>query len=159
VTIFCSFIRIPESRVHRPFGQLKIQSNIETVIVGHSGPDPLQLWIPAGRQSFRDLMFVMLFPRAPSPAEGVGALEPPPGVTPDLKNPDTTVSKYNIACQVVCYMVVGASVLARTYTKIYIRPGLKVEDCESQLILLVFNVVPANQIQTHVYWVGFVLSV
>jgi len=61
----------------------------------------------------------------------VAGLPPPPGVTSDLGHAHSDIYKYNIVCQVLSYVVVGGLVLARTYTKMFLRPGFEIEDCKS----------------------------
>lgn len=73
---------------------------------------------------------IMLLSRIPSPQAKVGGLPPPPGTTVDSDHPDTNLYKYNIACQVLCYCIVGPSVLARIYTKIFIKRKVGSEDCK-----------------------------
>ena len=70
----------------------------------------------------------MLLSRASSSKEEVGGLPPPPGVSVDLSRPDTNLYKYNVACVVLCYIVVGSIVLARIYTKVFINRKVVLED-------------------------------
>lgn len=47
--------------------------------------------------------------------------------------------KYYIACPVLSYILVGTTVLARVYTKAYIKPGFEIEDCKSPAELHPFH--------------------
>ncbi|KAL9601041.1 MAG: hypothetical protein Q9179_003002 [Wetmoreana sp. 5 TL-2023] len=58
----------------------------------------------------------------------VRALPPPPGAIPDVTHPHNSVYKYNLACQVLTYIIVGTIVLARIFAKVSLRPGFKSED-------------------------------
>ena len=92
------------------------------------------LWFRAGPalglSICRHLRITMPLSRAPSPQSGLGGMPPPPGVHQDLDHPDTTLYKYNITCQVLCFTVVSTSVFVRLYAKTFIRRELKVEDCK-----------------------------
>ncbi len=68
--------------------------------------------------------FIMLLSRAPFPQADIDG-------APRLH--DTNVYKYNIACQVLCYVLVGTSVLARIYMRIFIKREFKAEDCKFPL--------------------------
>lgn len=70
----------------------------------------------------------MLLSRASSSQAEVGGLPPPPGISVDLSRPDTNIYKYNVACVVLCYIVVGSIVLARIYTKVFINRKVVLED-------------------------------
>ena len=59
----------------------------------------------------------------------VGALPPPPGVTPDFKHP-YSIRKFDIVTQAVCLPISTLCVLARVYTKARITPSLGPDDCE-----------------------------
>lgn len=72
----------------------------------------------------------MLLSRVTPPQAELGSLPPPLGIPVDLNQPDTNLYRYNVASQVLCYVLVGASVLARTYTKIFIKRTLGAEDCK-----------------------------
>ncbi|KAL8702632.1 MAG: hypothetical protein Q9201_004210 [Fulgogasparrea decipioides] len=48
----------------------------------------------------------------------VRALPPPPGAIPDVTHPHNSVYKYNLACQVLTYIIVGTIVLARIFAKV-----------------------------------------
>ena len=52
-------------------------------------------------------------------------------IVPEHKHVGSELQKYNIACQVLIYVIVGTCMLARIYTKTIIRPGLLIEDCEN----------------------------
>ena len=58
----------------------------------------------------------------------VGGPSAPPGT---ILGGRTNLSKLNIACQVLSYVIVGGIVLARVYTKIFLRPGFGLEDCKA----------------------------
>ena len=68
--------------------------------------------------------FTMLLSRAPSPQADISG-------APRLY--ETNIYKYNITCQVLCYVLVGTSVSARVYTKIFIKREFKAEDCKFRL--------------------------
>ena len=63
----------------------------------------------------------------------VGGLEPPPGQSPDFTIRHSTVQDYNIACQVLSYSLVGICMLARVYTRTFIKPRFQLEDCKSDI--------------------------
>lgn len=65
----------------------------------------------------------------------VGALAPPPGVTPDFQNP-VSLHKYNILCQAVCLSASTLFVWARMYSKARVIPPIGVEDCNDSLSCL-----------------------
>ncbi len=70
-------------------------------------------------------MLVQLAPRQE------GGFQPPPGVTPDFGIRHSDIQDYNIACQVLCFTLVGICMLARVYTRAFIKPPFQVEDCET----------------------------
>ena len=78
----------------------------------------------------------MLSTQPQSAEADVGALRLARGVVAKLNDPENTMHKYNVACQALCYFFVGASVLARLYTKVFIRPGLRMEDCKAMPYVL-----------------------
>ena len=41
----------------------------------------------------------------------------------------SNVYYYNVACQILSYVLVGTCMLARIYTKIFIKPRIGLEDC------------------------------
>ena len=57
-------------------------------------------------------------------------LPAPAGVTPDYVKAHNNLWQVNIACQALCIILVGSCVMARTYAKLFIKPGLKIEDCK-----------------------------
>lgn len=99
----------------------------------------------------------MLPPLAFSKRVDVGGLPPPPGVTPDFVGRHSDIYKYNIACQVLCYVIVSWSVLARMWIKLFIKPGLKIEDCKDQGLLNRLGK-ETDLSQIAVYWLGLATS-
>ena len=57
-----------------------------------------------------------------------GALEPPPGVTPDLIHP-YSLEAYVLGTQIVFFILVPICVLSRLYTSFFIIRRVGVEDC------------------------------
>ena len=71
-----------------------------------------------------------VYPRQPDTGGHVEGIVAPAGVTPDFVNAHSNLWQLNIACQVLCIFFVGSCVLSRTYIRVYIKPGLKKEDCK-----------------------------
>ena len=57
-----------------------------------------------------------------------GALEPPPGVVPDLIHP-SSLEAYVLGTEIIFFILVPACVLSRLYTSIYIIRRVGAEEC------------------------------
>ena len=57
-----------------------------------------------------------------------GALEPPPGVTPNFINPPS-IAKYSVICQAVCLPTTTVFVALRLYTRIFVHRERTADDC------------------------------
>ena len=73
-------------------------------------------------------MFLQLAPRDDVV---VGDPNAPPGQTPDFSARHSNIQDYNVACQVLSYTLVGFCMLARIYTRAFIKPPFHLEDCET----------------------------
>ena len=59
-----------------------------------------------------------------------GALEPPPGITPNFVDP-ISLKKYDICGQTVCLTISTLAVWMRMYSKLRLIKAVGWEDCES----------------------------
>ena len=57
-----------------------------------------------------------------------GALEPPPGVVPDLVHP-SSLEAHVLGTQIIFFILVPVCVLSRLYTSIYIIRRVGIEEC------------------------------
>lgn len=57
-----------------------------------------------------------------------GALEPPPGVTPDFVHP-SSLEAYVLGTQIIFFVLVPLCVLSRLYTSVFIIRRVGVEEC------------------------------
>lgn len=73
-------------------------------------------------------MFLHLAPRDDAV---LGDLKPPPGQTLGFSTRHGNIQDYNVACQVLSYTLVGFCMLARIYTRAFIKPPFHIEDCET----------------------------
>ena len=60
----------------------------------------------------------------------VGALAPPPGVTPNFEHPQGSIKKYNVVAYALGVPVITIFVAVRLYVKAYIIRAIHPEDCE-----------------------------
>ncbi|KAL8656809.1 MAG: hypothetical protein Q9226_002547 [Calogaya cf. arnoldii] len=61
----------------------------------------------------------------------VAGLEPPAGQISDFTIKHSNIQDYNVACQVLCLTLVGICMLARIYTRSFIKPPFQFEDCNA----------------------------
>jgi hypothetical protein len=61
----------------------------------------------------------------------IGAMPPPPGITPDFDNPKDELRTLMITTQVLCISIVSIFVFLRVYVRIRIMHDFGREDCKS----------------------------
>ncbi len=62
------------------------------------------------------------------------ALQPPPGLTPNLVNPSSTFQQALVAVYVTSFILTSIVVPLRLYTKIFIVRSWALEDCEGDFL-------------------------
>lgn len=65
------------------------------------------------------------------PSAVVGAVPPPPGVTPNLQHPEDVIATVNIATQISSICLMTPFIALRLYAKGWVAPPLLLDDCES----------------------------
>jgi hypothetical protein len=57
------------------------------------------------------------------------AMEAPPGVTRNLKDP-YSLNNYLVATSAICLVLSFSAVTARTFTKVHVLKNVQIEDCK-----------------------------
>lgn len=66
------------------------------------------------------------------------ALQPPPGLTPNLVNPTSAFQQMLVAIYVTSLILTSIVVPLRLYTKIFIVKSWALEDCKGDFLRIVF---------------------
>jgi hypothetical protein len=72
------------------------------------------------------------------PGMMVGAIPPPPGVTPNFVNPPNSFGNM-VALHTVCLFLITLFLGLRLYTRQFITHSLKVDDCTHSLICAILR--------------------
>lgn len=65
------------------------------------------------------------------PPGPVGAIPPPPGVTPNFENPEDVLYTINLVSQILSMVIITVFLALRVYVKMRVAPPFLLDDCES----------------------------
>lgn len=76
----------------------------------------------------------------------VGAIEPPPGVVPNLVDP-SSIEYYSVLCASICLPLVTIFVALRIFTKVFVLHKVCAEDrtCQSKLQIAESRLIRGNR--------------